>query len=358
MSCQAFLEPPRPTSSFDAAGVQAQTEWMRPARSLPFAALAGVLLGVSLNAMAAFPEHPIHVVVPTAPGAAGDLVMRRMADRVSQSLGQPVVVDNLPGAGGVLAANAVKKARPDGYTVFFAPMNSLCINPFLMANLPYDPPRDFAAVTSAVQSSVVLAVAPHVPASSLAEFIAYAKSRPEPLTIGSPGEGSVEHLATVLLEQVTGLTFVHAQYKSAPQALVDVAAGHVDAAMEYSSLVAPMANSGKLRALVIAGKHRKPALALVPTGGEAGFPALDLPSWSGFVVPAGTPPDVVAALHAALAGALREPAMVDWLAGFGAEVITSSPTEFATFMDAQRENCRKLVSRLGMVPPRPAVPER
>jgi tripartite-type tricarboxylate transporter receptor subunit TctC len=316
-----------------------------------FAALAAVLCGLATPAALAqaFPSHPVKIVVPAAAGGVGDVFVRKLSDAMSKGLGQPVVVDNRPGANGFIAAEAVARAKPDGYTVLYAPVNILCINPALFAKLPYDPVRDFAPITLMARGYPILIVSPRLPVKTLAELIAYAKARPGQVTYGSPAIGSPQHVAAKLLEQIAGIEMVHVPYKNQPQVLTDLIGGQIDASIEFPSVATPQIQAGKVRALAIVGPRRKPAIPDVPTAAEAGVAAFDLAAWSGFLAPAGTPPEIVARLNKDLVAALKQPQFLEWVAGNGTEAVPSTPDEFASYIKTELTKWSKIIKEAKVV---------
>ncbi|HXU16753.1 MAG TPA: tripartite tricarboxylate transporter substrate binding protein [Terriglobales bacterium] len=302
------------------------------------------LLWFSQQALAeAYPSRPIRIILPAAAGGVLDVGVRRLTDTLSRSLGQPVIVDNRPGANGFIGADAAAHSKPDGYTVFLAALNVLCVNPALFAKLPYDPVRDFAPVTLGTGGNPILLVSPRLPVKTLAEFIGYAKARPGQVTYGSPSIGSSQHLTSKLLEQLTGVEMVHVPYKNQPQVMVDLIGGQIDMAIEFASVAVPHIKAGKVRALAIVGPKRKPAVPDIPTAAELGFPAFDLAGWNGFLVPSGTPPEIIARLNKEIVAALRQPEFIAWIDSLGSETIPSTPEEFASHMRAETVRWAKIV---------------
>lgn len=290
-----------------------------------------------------YPNHPIRFILPAAAGGVLDVIMRRLSDKLGRSLGQTIIVDNKPGANGLIGAEAAARAKPDGYTVLFAPSNVLCVNPALFAKLPYDPVRDFAPVTRGTRGNPILLVGLKFPAKTLAEFIEYAKAHPRQITYGTPAIGSPQHIAAKLLEQLTGIEMVHVPYKNQPQAMTDLIGGQIDAAIEFATVAAPHVTAGKIRALVVLGPHRKPIMPDVPSAAESGLPAFDLAPWNGFLVPAGTPPEFIARLNRELVAALTAPDFSEWMSSLGAEIVPDTPEEFAAFIKAEMSRWAKIV---------------
>lgn len=298
---------------------------------------------VSAALAQSYPSRPIRVIVPAAAGGVLDVGVRRISDRLARSLGQPIVVENRPGANGFIAAEAAARAKPDGYTVFYASTSVLCVNPALFPQLPYDPMRGFTPVVLVARGNPILLVNLKLPPRTLREFIEYARARPRQVTYGSPGVGSAQHIAAELLEQLTGIEMVHVPYKNQPQVMTDLMGGQIDAAIEFGAVATPQVKAGKVRALVIVGPRRKPVIPDVPTAAEVGLPAFDLAAWSGFLVPAGTPPEIVAKLNKAIVAAVTEPDVVDWVASLGSEVVASTPEEFAAYINLELARWSKIV---------------
>jgi tripartite-type tricarboxylate transporter receptor subunit TctC len=313
------------------------------------AALAAVWCSAAAQAGAqAWPSQPLRIVVPFAAGSVADHVARKTAEQMA-ALGQPVVIDNRPGANGIIGTDLAAKSRPDGHTVLLAPVAVLAINPAVYAKLPYQPQRDFTPVTLAARGYPLLLVPQSSPVRTLAELVADAKARPGRLSYGSPGVGSPEHLAMEEFEQRTGSFAVHIPYKIAGDAIADLIAGRLDALIAYSPVAVPHVQSGKLRALaVVGGDQRKPVLPDVPTAAELGMAWFDAAGWNAFVVPAGTPPEVVARLNRELTGALRSAAFRDWLAPFGSEAMPSTPAETASYIAAETERYARIVKASGV----------
>ena len=296
-----------------------------------------------------YPIRPIRMIVPTAPGGAVDVSARRVAEKVSRSLGQPVIVDNRPGAGGSIGASMAARAKPDGYTIFVGTSNSLCLTPLLYQNVTYNPIRDFAPVTLGARGNPVLLVNPGLPVKTLAEFVAYAKANPDQVVYGSPAVGSVQHLAMVHLEQLTGIKMVHVSYKdNNAQVLADVMAGHIQAAVEFAHIAAPHIKAGKLRALAIVGDKRKPILSGTPTSAEAGVPGFEVTGWYGYLVPAGTAPEIIDRLNTEIAAALKSQDYSDWAISMGSEIGGGTSQQFGTLIQTELDRWSKIIKVLGV----------
>jgi tripartite-type tricarboxylate transporter receptor subunit TctC len=304
------------------------------------------LLAVFLSASAlaqVYPAKPVHLIVPFAAGGGNDNVARLLGKRLADGLGQPVVVDNRPGAGGVVGAELAAKSPADGYTLFLGGVGSHAINPNLIDKLPYDPIRDFAPVALLAQAPLVLVVHPSVPARSLAELVAYARKNPGKLNFASNGNGSSSQLAAVMFASMAGIEMVHVPYKGLSPALADLLSGQVQ--LMFSSVVAilPHIKAGKLRGLAVTGAKRLALLPEAPTIAESGFPGYEASSWYGILAPAGTPREIVTKLNAELARALEQPEVRASLLAEGAEPIGGSPEAFAAHIRAEKERLGKAI---------------
>jgi len=291
----------------------------------------------------AFPTKPIRIVVPFPPGGPADVLARTVGDRIAAALGQPVVVDNRPGAGGNIGMELVAKAAPDGHTLALAPAGNLTVNPSLYRNVPYDVGRDFAPVTVIAAVPNVLVVNPQVPAKDLAELIAYAKANPGKLNYSSPGPGSGAHLAGELLKSSAGIDIVHVPYSGIAPAVTAVMAGDVQLMFAGAPSALPQVAGGKLRALAVASPMRIASAPALPTLSEAGLPGFDVTSWYSIVAPAATPPAVVERLQKEIARALTSPDVKAKLTGIGAEPIANTPEEFAAMIRVETAKWSKIV---------------
>lgn len=274
--------------------------------------LAGATL-LAAPARAAYPEQPIKFILPFVPGGSTDLVARKMADKAQAILGQPFVIDNRGGAGGVIATDAVAKARPDGYTLLFA-QTSHASNPWLMRALPYNTEKDFTPVALLADHPGVLLANPGTPYKTFAEFLTYAKANPGKVSYATPGRGTWPHLTMELLSQRAKLSMVHVPYKGAAPSRIDVIEGRVDVKVEAYVSTAQFIQNGKLRALAVTGKERIPDLPDVPTIAESGFPGFESSIWMGVLGPANMPADIVAKLQDAFTRAAHDPEVVKSLA--------------------------------------------
>jgi tripartite-type tricarboxylate transporter receptor subunit TctC len=290
-----------------------------------------------------YPSKPIRLIVPFAAGGGNDNIARLVGKRVSDSLGQPLVIDNRPGAGGVLGAELAAKAAPDGYTLFLGGVGSHALNPNLIEKLPYDPIRDFAPVSLLAQAPLILVVHPSVPARDIDEFVAYARKNPGKLNFASNGNGTSSQLAAVMFDRMAGVEMVHVPYKGLSPALTDLLSGQVQ--VMFSSVVAilPHVKAGKLRALAVTGMTRLPSLPELPTIAESGFPGYEASSWYGILAPAGTPREIVMKLNAELSKALAQPEVRASLLAEGAEPVGGTPESFAAHIQSEKERMGKLI---------------
>ena len=313
-------------------------------------ALAGllVLCATALASAQDYPVKPIRLIVPFPPGGGNDTVARAIAQQMSPALGQPVVIDNRPGAGGSVGADAVAKAPADGYTLFLAGVGSHAVNPNLHSKLPYDAIRDFAPITLVASAPSVLVVNAGVPARSIAELTAYARANPGKLNYASNGNGSAAQLAAAMYESMAGVRMVHVPYKGIAPALQDLLGGEVQ--LMFGTIVAlvPHVQAGKLRALAVTSRKRSALLPDVPTLAESGLPDYQAGSWYGILAPAGTPRPIVERLHAEIVKAVRAPEVSKRLAAEGAEVIGSTPEEFGAHIKAEIARVASVVRASGI----------
>jgi tripartite-type tricarboxylate transporter receptor subunit TctC len=293
-----------------------------------------------------FPSRTVRVIVPYPPGGATDLIARLVAQKTPERLGQPMIVENRTGAGGVIGAEVVAKAAADGHTILLSSPAEVAILPHLQ-KMPYRADRDFAPVSLAAVTPLILVVHPALPVRTVKELIALAKARPGQLTYASAGTGGVQHLAGELLKITSRVDLVHVPYKGAGPAMPDLLGGHV--AMFFAGMppAVPHVRSGKLRALAVTTTRRSPTAPEVPTMQEAGVPGFDISNWFAYFVPAGTPAEVIAKLNAELVRALKMPDVVEKLAGVGAEVVGSSADELAQFVHSESEKFARLIKASG-----------
>jgi tripartite-type tricarboxylate transporter receptor subunit TctC len=311
-------------------------------------AAAAVALAPQFAAAQNYPEKPIRFIVPYAAGGTTDLLSRAIAQKLSEAVGQAVIPDNRPGAGGNLGAEIVAKSPPDGYTMLMAPVSPMAINVTLYGNkMTFDPEKDFAPVTLVAKVPLVLVVHPSVPVKTLTELIALAKAKPGQLNYGSAGNGSSNHLVGEMFKTAAGIDLVHIPYRGGGPGMMALVAGQIDMLVGQVPTVTPMVNAGRLRAIAVSGSKRSPALPEVPTMSESGLPGFDATAWYSIVVPAGTPKPIISRLHAELVKILKSPDIRDRLISEGADVETSTPEELADFIRAEIPKWAKAVKDSG-----------
>ena len=310
------------------------------------AALGVVLFGLCAHAQD-YPSRPVRIVVPFAPGGPNDIIVRLVAQKLTETWGQPFVVENRPGAGGNIGTDFVAKAAPDGYTLLSVGPGSLIINP-LIGKVPYDTARDFAPVTLMARAPNALVAHPSLPAGSVKELIELARSQRGRINYGSGGNGSTPHLAGALFAAKAGIALTHVPYKGTAPATADLIGGQVQIAFLGIPTVLPHVKSGKLHVLAVTGKHRSPELPGVPTVDEAGVPGYELSPWYGLLAPAGTPREVVVRLGEEVSRVVRAPEMKEKLAVQGAEVAGGSPEEFAALIRADTSTWSRVAKDAGI----------
>jgi tripartite-type tricarboxylate transporter receptor subunit TctC len=294
-----------------------------------------------------YPSKPVRFIVPFAAGGSADIVARLLAPKLGGELGQQIVIDNRPGASAIIGVEAGAKAPPDGYTVTLGGFSSHVINAFLFPKLPYDPVRDFAAITVLTRIPNVLSAHPSVPVRSVPELIAFAKAHPGEITYASSGSGSSQHLSGVLLEKLAGIRITHVPYRSGAPAVTDLIGGHVATMFATMPAAVPHIRSGRLRALGVTAATRSPALPAVPAIAET-VKGYDIATYYSAHVPAGTPKDIVARLYAAFAKVLLAPDIKERLAGEGAEVVANTPDEFAAQLKAEHVRWGPIIRESGV----------
>jgi len=302
----------------------------------------------SLTSAQPYPTKPIKLVAPSTPGDAPDVIARLVADKLSTALGQQVVVENRPGAGGVVGSDYVAKAAPDGYTLIMGNAGSHGINAAVYSKLPYDIQRDFAPVSQVAVAPNVMVINPSVPASTLAEFIAYAKANPGKLSYASGGNGSSAHMSMELFKSMSGIDIQHVPYKGSSPALTDVVSGQVVAFIGNMPPTVPLIKAGKLRAIAVTTKSRSALMPELPTITEAGLPGFETVAWFGVLAPAGTPPEVVNRLSAEIAKIAKSPEIREKLVAMGAEPVGSTPEEFKAVIDRDIAKWKPLAQKVGI----------
>lgn len=289
-----------------------------------------------------YPNRPIRLVVPQPPGGPTDIVARLVAQKLSERLGQQVIVDNKPGAGANIGSEIVAKAPKDGYTLLVGTVQQI-VNPFLFASLPYDPAKDFAPVSLMTKAHIVLVVNPETPARTLQELLALAKRTSGGLAWASAGNGSTSHLALELLKAQAGIDATHVPYKGTQPALTDVLGGRVPVMFDGVITSLPHVKSGKLRPLAVASLTRSPLLPDVPTMTEAGLPGFEAVGLATVLAPAGTPQPIVDRLSREIAAILTAPDVRDALVAMGLEVVASTPAQFAAYNEAESRKWGKII---------------
>lgn len=319
---------------------------MLPLPRRAFATLLAALVGATAlpAATQSFPSKPIRIVVPYAPGATTDIMARLVAQKVSEDLRQPVVVENKAGAAGMIGSDFVAKSAPDGYTLLLGTDGTHVGNPFLVKNPPFHPIRDVTPITLGAKNLLVLLAHPALPVNSVRELIDYAKKNPGKLSFGSSGNGSPHHLAGVLFNQMTGTDILHVAYKGGGPALTDLVGGQIQLA--YSSLAAavPMIKSGKVRALGLTDRQRFAAMPAIPTIAET-VPDFAMDSWLAFMGPAGLPPAVTQTLSRSIIRALQAPDVAAKLNEGGLLVVASTPEQFAAQLKADYDKREQLIRK-------------
>ena len=317
-----------------------------------FALAAIALLGAVAPALVsaqAYPSRPVKLIVPLAPGGTGDTLARAVGDEMARELGQPFVIENKPGAGGLVGTELVAAAPPDGYTlVMVSPSHT--INPLLHANRKtYDPLKGFEMVTVAANTHQVIVAHPSVPAKSLKELIDYAKKNPGKLNYGSAGTGSATHLNMELFKTMAGIDVVHVPYKGSTQARQDVLSGQVQMAVDGLLPLQPLIKDGRLVPIALTSSKRAQSNPEIPTIGEL-VPGYASDTWYGILAPAGTPKDVIAKLHAAAVKALNSPALKDRFQKLGAETVGNTPEEFRAMLVREQQTWARVMKDAGVKP--------
>jgi tripartite-type tricarboxylate transporter receptor subunit TctC len=304
--------------------------------------LAGLALAAS-SALAQYPSRAVTLVVGFAPGGGTDTVARVMQKPLGDRLGQQVVVDNKPGAGGNIATDMTAKSAPDGHLVHLANVGSLTVAPHLVSNLPYDPMRDLAPVSIAVIFPNLVVLHPSVPANTLPEFIKLAKDNPGKYTYGSSGIGGAGHLAGELLKMMAKIDLVHVPFKGGGPAMQAMLGGQIHSYMATPVAAGPHVKAGKAKAIATTGPQRDPLMPNVPTVAESGYPGYEATNWYAFVVAAKTPPEIVARLNREIVATLKDPQVLQLLRNQGVEPSPSTPEELRAFMKKELDTWGKVV---------------
>ena len=320
----------------------------RMARGMTVVLAAAMLAAAGGDAWAqAWPSKPIKYVVPFAPGGTTDILARTISEKLSVALGQPVVVENKPGAGGGLGADFTAKAAPDGYTIMGGTISTHAINASLYTNLPYDPIKDFVAVTLIARVPNMLVINPNIPAKNVAELIALLKANPGKYTFASSGNGTSQHLSGELFKSMAGVDMQHIPYKGSPPALQDVVGGQVSMTFDNITTALPLAKAGKLRALAVTTAKRSSAAPEVPTLAESGLAGFEVGSWQGVFAPAGTPPEIIKRLNAEIVKIINLPDVKEKLVALGAEPVGDTPEQFGAYVKTEVAKWSDVVKKSG-----------
>lgn len=303
----------------------------------------------SLAPAADYPTRPIRMIVPFSPGGSNDIMGRLIGQKLQESMGQQVLVDNRPGASGIVGTQLAANAQPDGYTMLMMSL-TLTVNPSLYRKLPYDTEKDLVPVTLVASAPLMLVVNPSLPVKSVKDFIAYAKANPGKLNFGSGGRGTTPHLAGEMLKTMAGVQMTHVPYKGGGPALSDLVGGQIQLMLENIPSTLPFVKSGKLHALAVTGKKRSALVPDLPTLDEAGLEGYEIVGWNGLFFPAGTSDAMVQKIHAETVKALAQPDVKERLATLGAEGVGSSPAQFAAFVRAEIAKWARLVKQAGLEP--------
>lgn len=304
-----------------------------------------MLAGAPTQALAAYPEKPVRWIIPGAAGGAADSIARVVANAVSQRWGQPIVIDNRPGATGLIANDAVAKAPPDGYTIGQANLSTFIVANLVAKRLPYKPAEDFTAIAALCTSPNLLSVTPGLPVKTVAELAQYAKAHPKEVFYGSSGSGSSLHVLTELFRTTAGIELTHVPYKSNPAAEMDLASGQIQMMIGNITSMEPNVKAGRLRALAVTGPKRSPLLPNVPTIAEAGFPAVEMVTWGGVIGPAKMPAAVVEKIHAEFNAALSDSKVVKQLADIGCDAAPASQKNFNDLIKSENEKWGAVIKK-------------
>jgi tripartite-type tricarboxylate transporter receptor subunit TctC len=315
--------------------------------ALVFAFACSLLLAMPAAAQQ-YPSRVVKLVVPQTPGGATDVFARKIGQLLTEKWGQPVLVENRAGAGGVIGTDFVAKSAPDGYTLLVTYAGSQAINASLYPKIPFDTIKDFQTIATLAVTPFILIVNPKLPAKNLAEYIALARAKPDALTYASSGNGSVNHLLGEMVKAETGIKILHVPYRGVAPAITDVIGGQVDSAFSSVPSVLQMIQAGKVRALAVSSAKRIPAAPEIPTIAEAALPGFDVNPWWGILGPAGLDMAIVAKINADVESVLRTKQMIDFLATQGAEPLITSPEAFLKILEADVEKWAKVVKAAGV----------
>lgn len=316
------------------------------------AALIGavLLLAPLLASAQSYPTRGIRLVIPYAAGGAAGTVGRLLADKMSVSTGQPVIVDHRPGGGTIIGNNMVAKAAPDGYTLVMGTITSHAMLSSLSTRVPFDPEKDFAPISLITSLPFVLLAHPSVPAANVRDLIALARQQPGKLSFGSAGNGTSNHLAGELFKSIAKVDMLHVPYKGSAPALADLLGGQITTMFDLTPTALTQIAGGKVQAIAITSARRSSVAPNIPTMAESGVPGVEVVSWFGILAPAGTPAPIVNFLNAEIAKAMNAPDVRQQMAALGADVVTNTPQEFAAFISAERAKWAMVVREAGIKP--------
>ena len=304
-------------------------------------------LAPSAFAQSDYPSRPIRLICPLPPGGGADLVARLVAERLSKTLNQQVLVDNRAGGGTVIGADLAAKSAPDGYTLLLGTATTHAINASLVKKLPYDPVRDFSPVSLVAVLPQIIVAHPSLPANTLPELVALARARPGEILFASTGNGSANHLGAEMLKSVAKINMVHVPYKGAGPSVTNLLAGQTQFMFTTIPPALPHVKGGRLKALAVAHSKRSALLPQLPTTGEGGAPGVEASSWNGILVRAGTPQTVITRLHGELSTVMTQPELRDKLAAAGVEPMLNSPAEFAAYISSETARYAKVIASSG-----------
>lgn len=305
------------------------------------------LAGLSMPALAAYPEKPIRLIVPSAPGGAPDVLMRTLAQQLSQQMGVPFVIDNKPGGSYTIGTMDLVRSPADGYTLAYGNVVSLATNRSLLASVPYDVDKDLTLISNTLRLANILIVNNSLPVKSVPELIAYAKKNPGKLAFASDGNGTTAHLGVELFKSMTGTYMLHVPYRAATAAITDLIGGGIQLMIINTPVSGPLAQSGRVRALGISSSQRSPTYPDIPTIAESGVPGFEVVAWGGIIGPANMPKDIVTRLNAEIRTALASPAVRERFKALGAETDPSTPEEFRELSRRETVKWAKVVKSSG-----------
>jgi tripartite-type tricarboxylate transporter receptor subunit TctC len=308
------------------------------------AAFVAIVLGNPAESLAeTWPSRPVTIVVPFTAGTTSDIIARGLAQNLSQSFGQPFIIDNRGGAGGNIGAAFVAHAAPDGYTILLATTGQAATNKLMYHNMTFDPERDFVPIVLVGKSPIIIVARPDAPFSTLKEFIDYAKANPNKTTAGFPGNGTLGHITGELLQHNAAIKFSYTQYRGSAAILVDLSGSHIDVGMDSMAAYVPSVEAGKIKALAIAGPNRWSKLPNVPTASESGLTGFEASVWYALLAPAGTPPDVTAKLNLATNEYLRSAGAKTFLDNLGVQIAGGTPDQLKAFTASELEKWAPII---------------